>query len=187
MWCSSSCYCKNNSRWLLKSSHISEAVPQALHSYVRWRTTYYSVWEYRQATRKHVLERSQCSLRTVRWEMMSPSNALCAMISHSGNSEGRRKGQPPPSLTVLVLRAKQSENSLTWSFPYINSSFIYEVFLMLILFPLCLLLCFFITLLEASPTFSSIFSYTLTANPPCCLIPVLLLLLSALIPVSCVL
>lgn len=35
-----------------------------------------------------------------------PENALCAVISDSRGSEGRRKLQLPPSRTVLVLRAE---------------------------------------------------------------------------------
>lgn len=186
-WCSSSCYCKSSNRWFLNSSHTREADPQALHSYVRWGTSYYSMWECRQATRHYVQKRNQCSLWTVRWEMVFPE-LQCAVISHSGSSEGRRKVQLPRSLAVRLLRAQQPENTLTWPFPYISSSFIYEVFLIFILSPLCLLLCFFITPLEASLTFSSnTFSYTLTASPTCCLIPILLLLLSPPISVSSVL
>lgn len=185
MWCSSSCYYKSKNRWLLNSSRIWEADPQALHSYVRWRTSYCSMWERRQATRERVLKRSQCF--PLSCEMECPPQCIVCYDFPQWSSEGRRKVQLPPSPTVLVLRAEQSENSFTWPCMYTSSSF-NEVFLIFILSLQYLLLCFLSTLLAASLTLSSnTFSQTLSARPACSLIPIVLLLLFPLIPVSSVL
>lgn len=100
MWCSSSCYCKNNSRWLLNSRHIWEADPLGLHSCVRWRTSYYSMWKCRQATAEYVLKRRQCSLWGVRWEMMCVSPKCIVFSSVRDFPQWEQSGQkegPTPS------------------------------------------------------------------------------------------
>lgn len=104
MWCSSSCYCKNNSRWLLNSRHIWEADPLGLHSCVRWELHIIVCGNVGKQQQSMYLKEDNVHFEV--WDgkwCVCPPNALCFLlfvISHSESSQGRRKVQLPPSLTV---------------------------------------------------------------------------------------